>query len=788
MAIMELLQAWILFPAALTATSVSLGLAVFALSGIDLKSPLVLPAGLVALVLLGSLFTLSSRSSPITSYVVLAITIICTFRYWHSITYWYKCNSKILALGLGVFYLHGLPIIFSRTPTFAGWIKLDDGATWLALTDQILRAGRLTSDLAPSTHEAITQYLLNPSQGALPYPTGSFVTLGIFSKWLLIDPAWIMQPFMAAAAMALFFGLTALLTPINIPAWSKSLAAFIGPVSALYLGYAMWGGIKEVLFVPVFMFVVAMVPEILSNNKNLRSFIPLVLGILACIAIFGPYGAIWTVMPITFLAASALKSELSFGKNTLIRLGVLAVLTLAAVAIVRDNTKFLQKFLSFAPSNSDIGNLIGPLKFTQIFGVWLNGDFRYSPQFPVLNALLIILAGLIFTIGLFFLHIKGHSYVALLAIWVTLLSAFSLSGNAWISGKTLAIASPIVTAVLFCAIGFLATKFAIMSGILVLTLSGGILCSYAYTYHEVWLAPYDQLKELENIGKNEEYRSPALMLEFSPYGARHFLRQLDAEGASEFRRNLIPLKDGSALGKQEFADIDEFSLDAIQNYETLVLRAAANSSRPPSNYDLKISGQYYEVWKKNSDSKPPINHFSFGGPKMPNSIPDCSFIESMSLLPQFSENRILVSSGQAFTKLEIIDKTDLARDFGGNKVFESKFEIFESSKFDLWVEGWIKGRAQIFLDDKLVVVPTHVLNQSGTMALIEGFQMESGSHVLKVITDSPWLIPGSGGISYPMGPFYLSDKNKKNSVEAVQPANLKALCTQPVDWIELVPR
>ena len=50
------------------------------------------------------------------------------------------------------------------------------------------------------------------------------------------------------------------------------------------------------------------------------------------------------------------------------------------------------------------------------------------------------------------------------------------------------------------------------------------------------------------------------MTEYNPYGARHFLREGEAEGVSELRRRRIPLADGDRCPKGLSADTDE--LDA----------------------------------------------------------------------------------------------------------------------------------------------------------------------------------------------------------------------------------
>lgn len=785
----ELFQAWVIFPALLMSASICIGLAVCRFSRLDLSSLLVLPIGFSSLVVLGQWTTLNSNIAPFTPHIFLFLTFLSAICFWRALGFWIKNSILALTLGLAVFYLHGLPILLSGTPTFAGWIKLDDGAQWLALTDQILFAGRNTAILMPSTHEANMQILLNPiistgAQGSLPYPSGSFAPLGVFSKWLFIDPAWTLQPYMAAATTVLCLTLLGLLKPIQIPNWSKFLAAFMAPTSALFLGYEMWGGIKELLLVPLIVLAIALIPLILENPNDPRRVVPFALTCSSYVLIFGLSGLVWLFMPVILLFVRIRKKLGKFPlQHTVVSVGVFLVGSLAVVIPVLKRPFALFESALFAQSSSDIGNLIGSLKFSQIFGIWLAGDFRLAPENVVVNTFLILLAAILFVIGCYFLIATGHSYVAFLGIWVSFLSVIALRGNAWISGKTLAMASPIVLAIAFCAIGFIANKFSLEAAIAATVLSSGVLASYAYTYNEVWLAPYEKLKELEVIGKDLNYSPPALMIDYSPYGARHFLRKLDAESASDLRRNLIPLRSGEGLDKGETADIDEFALESVQNYQTLVIRSSANSSRPPWNYILKFSGEYYEVWQKNPELKLPVEHFAFGNKEAQYGVPECSFIES-EIATKLPGNEVLVSSAQNFIRILIESVT---QNSGEALTYEGEFEVKNSGNFDLWVEGWVKGRAKIFIDGNLVTTTSHVLNPTGNMTKIGFTSLEGGQHALKVVTDSPWSIPGSGGLSNPMGPFYLSDQNRNYSVEVVQPDDLDALCTRPVDWIELVP-
>ena len=88
------------------------------------------------------------------------------------------------------------------------------------------------------------------------------------------------------------------------------------------------------------------------------------------------------------------------------------------------------------------------------------------------------------------------------------------------------------------------------------------------------------------------------MTEYQPYGVRHFLRDADAEGASELRRRQVPLRGGEETKKGAWSDTDELARDGLLIYRTLVLRRSPAQSRPPSPYELVWQGAYYEVWQR----------------------------------------------------------------------------------------------------------------------------------------------------------------------------------------------
>ena len=65
-----------------------------------------------------------------------------------------KSRAVAAVTALAAFAAYAAPVVLSGESTFTGCIKLDDTATWLALTDRMMDHGRDLTGLAPSSYEA----------------------------------------------------------------------------------------------------------------------------------------------------------------------------------------------------------------------------------------------------------------------------------------------------------------------------------------------------------------------------------------------------------------------------------------------------------------------------------------------------------------------------------------------------------------------------------------------------------------------------------------------------------
>ena len=216
---------------------------------------------------------------------------------------------------------------------------------------------------------------------------------------------------------------------------------------------------------------------------------------------------------------------------------------------------------------------------------------------------------------------RGWGTVVYVAAAVVGIVVFAGAGSPWIAGKAYATATTAFALLAAIAIA-LAWEggYRAASAIVAVLLAGGVLWSNVLAYHDVWLAPRGQLHELERIGDRFAGDGPALMTEYQPYGARHFLRKLDAEGAAELRARPVFLRNGKTLDKSGYADLDQFALPSIFDYRTLVIRRSPAESMPPSPYRLVWRGSTYDVWQRPLDPPDVKSHLPLGSGIQPGGV------------------------------------------------------------------------------------------------------------------------------------------------------------------------
>src|SRR4051794_24216320 len=613
-----MLACWLAFPALLIALACGCGLLVERIAGIELPGLLVPGVGLAAIIVVAGFTTIAGATAELTAPLVVALAVVGLGRslprrlprpeWW------------ALGAALAVFLVYAAPIALSGEPTFAGYVKLDDTASWVGITDRLMQHGRSLAGLQPSTYQAMLHFYLDSD-----YPVGAFLPLGIGHVLTGQDSLWLYQPYLAVLASLFACALYELSRPLFASGARRAAAVFVASQSALLFGYTMWGGVKELATAWLVALLAALlVPAVRAASP--RMLVAPAVVVAATLGALSYAGGVW-LAPLLLAALVALVRQA--GRRLALRMAAL----FAAIAVpLSIPALLLVKFLSepaasTITSQSRLANLIQPLSPFQVVGIWPVDDFRLRSPHTVATTLLIALAIAAALWGVYS-AVRRRAWAPLLYIGgVGLAGAVVyLAASPWVDAKALAIASPAVLLAAAAGVGALVdARQAIPAVLLALVLAGGVLWSNALAYGGVDLGPRDRLAELERIGNRIAGQGPTLMTDYEPFGARHLLRKGDPEGASELRRRQIPLRNGQLLQKGESADVDQFDTRALLVYRTLVLRRSPVGSRPPAPYRLVWSGRWYDVWQRAPDPDPRvISHLPLGDDVNAGAVPRCN--------------------------------------------------------------------------------------------------------------------------------------------------------------------
>ena len=148
-----LVLAWIVFPLVLAAVTLGCGLALEALAGFRLRLPLLAPVGLATAVVAMCLRDddrrhrracgTARRGDRVAGLAARGAGLRTRFDPW------------AVGAGVATYAVYAAPTVASGEATFAGYVKLDDTATYLGTLDYVLERGVQVTGLAPSTYETM---------------------------------------------------------------------------------------------------------------------------------------------------------------------------------------------------------------------------------------------------------------------------------------------------------------------------------------------------------------------------------------------------------------------------------------------------------------------------------------------------------------------------------------------------------------------------------------------------------------------------------------------------------
>jgi hypothetical protein len=786
---MSLLVAWVAFPLVLLVVATGCGLLVERVVGFDLPGALIPAVGVALVIVVCQFLTLDDSLAKLITPVAVALAVA---GFGLSLP-WLRGGPDPWALGaaLAVLAVFVAPIVASGDATFAGFIKLDDTATWMALTDRVMEHGRDLNGLAPSTYEATLAFNLGAG-----YPVGVFLPLGIGRALVGQDLAWVIQPYMAFLAAVLALGLWEVAAPLVRSRPLRAIAAFVGAQSALLFGYYLWGGIKEVAGAALLATVAGLVAFAIREDFETRALVPLAVLSAALIGVLSGGGGIWLVPPL--LVALAVVVRTLGWVPAIGRAAGFAVTTVVLSIPVLVSGGLKPPTSAGLTSATALGNLFHPLDRLQLFGVWPTGDFRADPSDLAATYVLIAVVAGAALVGLYAAW-RARAWSLLIYVIGILAAglAISLIGSPWVGGKALATAAPAIPLAAAAGGAALYAAGRRVEGVVILAaIAGGVIWSNALAYRDVNLAPRDQLAELETIGHRIAGQGPTLMTEYEPYGVRHFLRDADAEGLSELRRRRIPLRSGALVHKGETADTDRLALGGLLTYRTLVLRRSPAQSRPPSPYRLIWTGRYYEVWQRPVGVPTNLlDHLPLGTTTDPGGVPRCGAVRRLAR--EAGSRGMLAAVRREPVRVVGMGSTDHPPAWGPASAStllpitpgtaDARVTVPRTAEYAIWLGGSVRPQVDLLVDGRAVGSVRHELNNEGQYVLLGQTTLDRGTHTIGVRFHGSDLHPGSGGGPRPIGPLVVNSQEAAETGDSVSyyPSGRAAeLCGARWDWVE----
>ncbi|HYH58899.1 MAG TPA: hypothetical protein VD790_06720 [Thermoleophilaceae bacterium] len=781
---------WIVFPVVLTAVAVGCGLLLERVAGVRVPGPLLPLLGLCVIAIVGQATTEFDSTAELTLPIALVIAVAGAVLARNRGGW--RLDPWAAVAAVGTFVIYGAPVIFSGDATFAGYIRLDDTASWLALTDRALEAGSNVDGLAPSTYEATLDFYLNSD-----YPLGALIPLGVGGDLIGQDLAWVWQPYLCLLAALLALALYALLAETGLGPRARALIALVAAQPALLFGYTLWGGFKEIATAALVVLIAVLALRAITERVTGRGLLPLGVASAGVLAVLSVGGGIW-VLPL-LLPVAVQWFRIARGEAIRNAVWLTVIVAVLSVPSILAAGFFGRPAASTITQDDRLANLIEPLSLLQVFGIWPAGDFRVRPEEKTLTYVLIAVMAVAVAVGAVW-AIRRRRWTLLLYGGGVLLSCgvTVVLGSHWVDAKALSIASPVLAlaAMLGIVVAFKgwARVPAVALGVAVV---GGIVWSNAVAYHEANLAPRDRMAELEEIGEQFAGEGPTLVNQYEPPAARWFLRDADPESISELRRRFIYLRNGDTVPKGGFADVDQIALPDFFVYRTIVQRRSPSASRPPAAYRLVQRGRYYDVWQRSEPlTETTMTHVALGGPEQPTAPVPCAQVRALQeqALPT---DRIVGVRRPAAVFVNLGD-ADVPRGWSGvagqpamvrpegEGTLTATMETTEGGEYDVWLGGEPRGEAKVSIAREKVGSARHTLSYAEAYKLIGTIELDAGRHLVEIEYGAGDLHPGSGGFPEGIGPLALTRADDARRLEELPPEQAERFCGEPLDWISLM--
>lgn len=801
-----MLQSWLLLPVLLATLSLGTGLLIERAAGRRLPGELLLPLGLAGTMVAARAVTVADATAVAATplVVLLAVGGLVLRRRDRRAG---ELERWTAAAAVAVFAIFAAPVVLTGTASFAGYTVLGDTAVQLLLTDVLLTRGGDLDGLGISTFSETARGYLTAG-----YPLGPHAALGAVRPLTGTDVAWLYQPLLAFVAAMLALTIASLLRPAIDSAWRRAAIAAVAAQPALVYSFALQGSVKELVTLWLVPLLAALLTGLTraEGAVRVRELVPLAIASAASVAAIGVAAAAW-LGPVLLVALVLVVRRADLRPRRAAALaaafiGMLAALAVPSIAVVKGYAEVQDDILT---SQVEFGNLLGPLRSIQVFGVWLQGDYRLA--LDVAGSTALVTHGLIAFMAaaavMGFAWLVGRRAIAPIVYAIASLIALVYVvriGSPWADAKALTIASP--AALVLAGAGVEALRARGLGGpaaVIAVVLAGGVLVSNGISYSNASIAPRDRLEELSELGERLEGRGPVLYTEFEEFG-KYFLRDARPVGATEAQAipGLTPLtRDGERPPFASTPDLDDLALAEVQRFPAIVLRRSPVASRPPAGYRRTWSGRFYEIWERGA--RRALAHLPLGDEEDGGTAPaPCREVGILArraraaggqlaaarapALGSFSPRALPDPLPAGWSRPE--DKPLLLRTAGAG-VARGSLTVPASGGYEVWLLGSIGREVSVRLDGRDLAAVKRQLSQPAGWVSLGTVDAEGGPAPVELSRGARTLAPGSGDTPQrTLGPLAITPAGARARVERVPVDRWRSLCGRQLDWVEVLRR
>ena len=816
---MDLLAAWLLYPLVLALLCLGLGLLVARAAGWRCPGVLIVPVGLATLVALSRLITFKPDTAPLALALIGLLAVAGLVSGHRQLRAW-RPDPLLTLAALGIFVAYGAPVFLSGTPTFAGYLALPDTSHQLSLASLFADHGPDYMALPNGSYRLSMLAYVTSS-----YPVAAQTAVGVTAPLGLLDLAWLYQPFLTLVAVALFLALASIAVPLFEHRWQGTLVAFVAAQSALVVGFAEQGSIKELAAVAMLVTVGAVIAAAIRERRPARSLLALAVAAAAALGSLGP-----AVLP--YLAVAALVVALVYGARIvrerklaeLVWLGAAAAVAAGLSVPVLDtiqtaitaNTAVLDASSTGAGAGTgaELGHLAAPLKAAQALGLWLSGDYRYGPaSYQHINSALLVLAAAAAVVGLAWaLRRRAAGPLVLLVILGPISLYLLRRGSPYADSKVLMIASPMLLAFAMAgAVSLWRGRWRALSLLAMVAIGGGVLGSNAFAYQNISLAPYDRYRELLSLNERLAGKGPVLLNEYDEFG-KYFLRDVPSYNQPEYPHdyrtdpatNVPSLFDPKRKPSLKTPlSADDLRLRYVESVPYVILRRSPLTSRPPANFQRVRRGTYYDLWQRRP--RPRVLRHEPLGPTLlsPAALVGRATARAWGARAKRLGGRLALVRREP-TAVALPAKLTHPVGWLGFSLYpgalvsagagrlSGTIRIPRSARYRVWMEGSFARRLSLRLDGSHVGHTRAGLENPGGFASLGSVRLSRGAHRLEVQQGGRSLRPGNAGYRSGLrhvGPIVAAPvADERLRVTELDARDWRRLVGLRVDWLEIVRR